>query len=120
VIIYDPQCSLCLRFKQGLEMLDSKLAFIPVDNEELYQSFPELKKQDCMAQVHMITKDLNVLKGVEVVDYLIKTLPGIARFSWLLESGQGENIKIYFYKKVEELRELSQKKDNNCKQCPRD
>lgn len=120
VILYDPECPLCLRFKQGLTYLDKNLTFISAREDDVYDAFPELNRQECLEKVHMITEDRQILKGPEVVDYLVKTLPGVSKLAWLLDNEQGKKVKDFFYQKVEELRELSQKKDSDCNQCPRD
>lgn len=119
VVLYDPECPLCLRFKQGLEYLDQTLTFISAREDEVYKVFPELVQQDCLKKVHLITAENQIISGQEVVDYLLKTLPGVSKLSWLLDSEQGEKIKKYFYDKVEELRELTNKKKSECEQCPR-
>ncbi len=68
----------------------------------------------------MITKEMKILSGQEVVDELLKTLPGVSKFAWLLENEQGKKVKDFFYQKVEELREIAKKKDEgDCNQCPR-
>ncbi len=119
LILYDPECPLCLRFKQGLEYLDQSLHFVSARDEKVYELFPELTKQDCLQRVHLLTAERKVLAGPEVVDYLVKTLPGISKLAWLLDNDQGKKVKDFFYQKVEELRELSQKKDEDCNQCPK-
>lgn len=119
LILYDPECPLCLRFKQGLHYLDKNLTFVSAREDEIYQSFPELNRQACLEKVHMLTREGTVLSGPEVVDYLVATLPGVSKLAWLLDNDQGKKVKDYFYQKVEELRELSVKK-SDCKQCPRD
>lgn len=119
LILYDPECPLCLRFKQGLEYLDKTLTFVSARDEAVYEAFPELNRQTCLEKVHMITAERQILAGPEVVDYLVKTLPGVSKFAWLLDNEQGKKVKDFFYQKVEELRELSQKKDD-CNQCPRE
>lgn len=119
LILYDPECPLCLRFKQGLHYLDKSLTFVSAREDEVYQFYPELNRQACLEKVHMLLEDKSILSGPEVVDHLVKTLPGVSKFSWLLENEQGKKIKDFFYQKVEELRELSAKKDD-CKQCPRE
>ncbi len=119
IILYDPECPLCLRFKQGLSYLDEKLTFVSAREEEVYLAFPELSRQACLDKVHMITADKTILSGPEVVDHLMKTLPGVSKFAWLLDNEQGKKVKDFFYQKVEELRELSSKKDS-CGQCPRE
>ena len=118
LILFDPECPLCLRFKQGLQYLDKSLTFVSAREDAVYQEFPELNRQECLEKVHMVTLDREVLKGPEVVDFLVMTLPGVSKLSWLLDNEQGKKVKDYFYQKVEELRELSTKKDD-CKQCPR-
>lgn len=118
LILFDPDCPLCLRFKQGVEFLDKNIRFESVHSDDVYLEFPELDKNKCLEKVHLITKERSLLSGPEVVDYLVKTLPGISKFAWLLENDQGSRIKNYFYQKVEELRELS-KKSEDCNQCPK-
>ncbi|WP_408098727.1 thiol-disulfide oxidoreductase DCC family protein [Peredibacter sp. HCB2-198] len=119
LVLYDPECPLCVRFKQGLEYLDKSLNFVSVREDEVYTNFPELSRQDCISKVHLITVDKKILMGPEVVDYLVKTLPGVSKLSWLLDNEQGQKVKNYFYEKVEELRELTHKKQEECDQCPR-
>jgi predicted DCC family thiol-disulfide oxidoreductase YuxK len=119
LVLYDPECPLCLRFKQGLEHLDKKLNFISARDEDVYVQFPELNRQTCLEKVHLITPQGEIRSGVEVVDYLIHTLPGVSKLAWLLENDQGKKVKDFFYQKVEELRELTRKKEEDCDQCPR-
>lgn len=119
LVLFDPECPLCLRFKQGLSFLDKNLTFVSAREDEIYALFPELNRQDCLETVHMITADKKILKGPAVVDYLVETLPGVSKLAWLLDNEQGKKVKNFFYEKVEELRELSNKKDSDCNQCPR-
>jgi predicted DCC family thiol-disulfide oxidoreductase YuxK len=119
LVLYDPECPLCLRFKQGLEYLDKNLCFISAREDEIYVEFPELSRQACLEKIHLMTEEKKILVGPEVVDYLVQRLPGVSKLAWLLENDQGKKIKDYFYQKVEELRQLSQKNENDCDQCPR-
>lgn len=120
LVLYDSECPLCLRFKQGLEYLDKNLCFVSAREDAIYGEFPELSREACLEKVHLITEDRKILAGPEVVDYLAHRLPGISKLAWLLDNEQGKKVKDYFYQKVEELRELSQKKKNDCNQCPRE
>lgn len=119
LILYDPECPLCLRFKQGLHFLDKNLNFVSAREAEVFDEFPQLSPQACLESVHMITSDLKILKGSEVVDHLLETLPGVSKLGWLLDNDQGKKVKDFFYNKVEELRALASKKDSECPQCPR-
>lgn len=119
LVLFDPECPLCLRFKQGLEFLDKGLCFVSARDEKIYVQYPELSRQACLEKVHMITEEKKILVGVEVVDYLSHRLPGVSKLAWLLDTDKGKKVKDFFYQKVEELRELSQKQDSDCNQCPR-
>lgn len=120
LILFDPECPLCLRFKQGLEFLDKSLSFVSARDEGIYAEFPELSPQECLEKVHMITADRRILRGSEVVDELVHRLPGVSKFAWLLDNDQGRKAKEFFYQKVEELREITRRKDEgDCNQCPR-
>lgn len=119
IVLYDPECPLCLRFKQGLQYLDNSINFISARDESVYEMFPELNRETCLEKVHMITAKKEIISGPDVVDYLLKTLPGVSKLSWLLENDQGQKVKKYFYDKVEELRELTNRKSSECEQCPR-
>jgi predicted DCC family thiol-disulfide oxidoreductase YuxK len=119
VVLYDSECPLCLRFKQGLEFLDKNLCFISAREDFIYTEFPELSRQACLEKVHLITEEKKILSGPEVVDYLAQKLPGVNKLGWLLDTDQGKKVKEYFYQKVEELRELTNKNHSDCNECPR-
>ena len=44
LIIYDSECPLCVRFKQGLEILDfdKRVHYLPLNDENIFAEFPEL------------------------------------------------------------------------------
>jgi len=119
VVLYDSECPLCLRFKQGLEFLDKNLCFISAREDFIYTEFPELSRQACLEKVHLITEEKKILSGPEVVDYLAQKLPGVSKLGWLLDTDQGKKVKEFFYQKVEELRELTNKSHSDCNECPR-
>jgi predicted DCC family thiol-disulfide oxidoreductase YuxK len=121
VLIFDSECPLCTRFKQGLELMDlpKKIRFIPLQDPKLFEEFPELNAEDCASQVHLITEERKILKGPEVVEYLLKTLPGVSKLSWLLDTESGKKATQLFYQKVEELRDILKEKED-CNECPHD
>ena len=103
VVLYDSECPLCLRFKQGLEFLDKNLCFISAREDFIYTEFPELSRQACLEKVHLITEEKKILSGPEVVDYLAQKLPGVSKLGWLLDTDQGKKVKEFFYFLVEVL-----------------
>jgi predicted DCC family thiol-disulfide oxidoreductase YuxK len=118
LVIYDPNCPLCLRFKQGLEYLNNQINFASVRDDELYQAFPALDRELCLQKIHLISSEQQLLVGPAVVDYLLSSTPAVAKLAWLLDNEQGRKVKDYFYQKVEELRELTTRQDD-CRECPR-
>lgn len=119
IILFDPECPLCLRFKQGLSLMDKNLVFISVREESTFERFPELSRQECLEKVHLIKDSGEVISGPDVVDYLVERLPGVKKLSWLLDSDQGKKVKNFFYDKVEELRRLTVK-NSSCSSCPKE
>lgn len=117
LIIFDPDCPLCLRFKQGLEMMNKTISFVPLNDPDIFKTFPILKYDECQMQVHLLVNENHVLKGPEVVDYLLESTPLVSKLSWLLDNPAGDKVKDFFYQKVEELREIVKEKQN-CPTCP--
>lgn len=99
--------------------MDKNLTFISARDDEIYQRFPELSRQECLEKVHLIKAPGDVISGPAVVDYLVEKIPGAKKLSWLLDSDQGKKVKSFFYDKVEELRQLSIK-NNSCSSCPKE
>lgn len=116
LLIFDPHCPLCLRFKQGLEMINKEISFAAVDDTELFLRYPLLKPEDCQQEVHLLLSEEKVLCGREVVDYLLESTPMVSKLAWLLDNAAGEKVKDYFYQKVEELRTIVKEKQN-CPTC---
>lgn len=121
VLIFDSNCPLCTRFKQGLELMDSskRIRFVPLQDKDIFNEFLEITYEECSSQVHLITEDRKILKGPEVVEYLIKSLPCVSKLSWLLDSESGKKATQFFYQKVEGLKEILKEKED-CNECPHD
>lgn len=116
LIIFDPDCPLCVRFKQGLEMINKNISYAPLTDSEVFDAFPILKLEECRHEVHLLVSENEVLKGKEVIDYLLETTPMVSKLAWLLENPAGDKVKDFFYQKVEELRQIVKEK-NNCPTC---
>lgn len=116
LLVFDPNCPLCLRFKQGLELMNKEISFVPLTDKELFTAFPILDEEECHLQVHLLVNEGQVLKGVEVVDYLLESTPMVSKLAWLLDNSAGDKVKDFFYQKVEELREIVKEKQN-CTDC---
>lgn len=116
LIIFDPDCPLCLRFKQGLEMMNKDITFIPLTDEQIFIDFPHLTREECSKEVHLLVDENTAIKGKEVVDYLLESTPMVSKLAWLLDNPTGDKVKSYFYDKVEELRSIVKEKQS-CPSC---
>ena len=115
LIVFDSECSLCVRFTQALKVLDIKntLNFESLYNENLYKQFSNLKQAECEKEVHLVLED-KILRGPKVIEYLVEKIPGAKKISWLIESDASKGAMNLFYKKVNSIR-LKQKQ--GCKTC---
>lgn len=106
VLIYDQECSLCERFKKALDFLDKeeRIEKVALQEDWIYENYPKLKREECEEVIHLIDANGNILKGPEVVEFLVSFYPGVKRFSWLIESESGKKAVDFFYDKVNQIR----------------
>ena len=117
VLIYDSECSLCERFKKGLDFLDKeeKIQKVALQEDWPFETFENLNREECEEVVHLVTEEGKMLKGAEVVEYLVSFYPGVKRFSWLIESESGKKAVDFFYDKVNQIRKNLKDDCRGCK-----
>jgi predicted DCC family thiol-disulfide oxidoreductase YuxK len=117
-ILFDSECPMCKRFKQGLQLIDTQnqIHFYDARDKELYEHIEVLDYEECLDKVHLLTENEEVLVGAEVIDYLIKILPGVSRLSWLLDYDVSQKALNVFYNTVDKIR----KNTVICDKCNKD
>lgn len=115
IIFYDEDCNLCKRFKQAIELIDSKgnIKFRSIYDESVYEEFPQLNFSDCEEEVHMISEG-KVYRGGEVIEELLKTLPAVKKFAWLIEKDSTKSALDAFYGQINDMRGMQKKKCFRC------
>ncbi len=105
-LLFDPECSLCARFKVSLERLDkeNQITYLSIYDENLLQRFPFLAGRDFHAEVHLVNREGDVFVGGEVITELLKTFPLVQKFSWLLDSESSKKAMSIFYKSLNSFR----------------
>ena len=58
----------------------------------------------------------NIIKGSEVIKYLVHKIPAVEKFSWLIEKESSQKAMDVFYDKVNEVRKKI-KKSKGCTDC---
>lgn len=116
IILFDDECTMCLRFKQALEHMDSDklIHFHSVNDDEIYTAFSFLNKEKCLDRVHLIDEKKQVHIGAEIIQVLKEKIPMIGKISWLLEKEATKKALNFFYDKVNELKKS---KINPCPGC---
>jgi glyoxylase-like metal-dependent hydrolase (beta-lactamase superfamily II)/predicted DCC family thiol-disulfide oxidoreductase YuxK len=85
VAIYDGQCEICQAFVSWLRLLDRKdqVAALPIDAETLAQVHPDLKLDDCLRELHVISPSGQVYRGWNAVAILAQLFPPTFLIGWL-------------------------------------
>lgn len=116
IILYDENCSLCRRFKEALERIPGteKIMMVSVHDENIYGTFPQLDKNECLKEIHFLDLNLNIFKGKDALTQIIKRFPLAEKFSWLIESGMGQKVINYFNDTAKFYRDHLIKDCKNC------
>lgn len=110
IIIYDQDCSLCVRFKQGLIHFShlTEENFLPLQEDTIYEKFLSinvtLEKDECQKEVHMVDENNQVFRGSQVVEKLIPIVPAVTKLAWLLDEGSVKKASELFYTSVNLLK----------------
>ena len=116
IILYDSECGLCIRFMKSFQRMPntSDYSFIPIQNEEIFSTFPQLNREECYETLHLINKDGKILKAGEATSFLIKKFPMVEKFKWLIEKDMGKKTISIFYDVVNKYRKAIKK---SCPKC---
>jgi predicted DCC family thiol-disulfide oxidoreductase YuxK len=116
-LIYDGECTLCLRFQHIVQRLDQdrQIAYYSLHEQDLYRLFPQLSLEQCQENVHVIDQEGRVYVGSETMAQLCQVFPSLKSFAWMLESKAGAKASELFYQSLKNLAKLTAP---SCEQCP--
>lgn len=118
-LLFDPECPMCLRFKQAAERLEIEggLHFYPINDPQIIEEFSFIRKEDMETEVHLIVtaKPPKILIGHEVIEYLAKHNPKFKKLAWLLDTKVGEKASQAFYQSLNKIRQSLQHHCHKCK-----
>lgn len=116
LLVYDGECTLCMRFAQSLDRVKEAegICKVPYQDENLFIAFPQLSKEACMQHPHLILETGEVLVGEKVIDHLIRLYPIVHKFSWLLDKEMGKKSVELFYSAATRLRKNLKKDCGKC------
>lgn len=116
LLIFDPKCSLCLRIKRLLQVVDrkKKVSLVSLYTPGLFETFDNLSFDECYGKVHLIDESDRVHVGGEAVEYLLNNL---APFDKLSPLWQQKAVRLAVAFLYEILNTYRLKKAPDCESC---
>ena len=117
IILFDSECSLCVRFKQSLDRIGAsdKYNMISLHDEYVYELYPFLNKEQCQEAIHMVDENKQIFIGSDTLEQIVKNYPAVSKFSWLIESEMGKKTLDLFYSMSNRYRDSLLNKCPKCK-----
>ena len=117
IILFDSECSLCVRFKQSLDRIGAsdKYNMVSLHDDHVYELYPFLDKDKCQEAIHLVDENKQVFVGSDTLEHIIKNYPGVSKFSWLIESEMGKKTLDMFYSLSNKYRDSLLNKCPKCK-----
>lgn len=111
-VIYDSSCPYCKEAKKYIKELDweGKFNFISYRDPMTYKVFPNLSKEECEKDVHMVVPDGKVLVGYQVFRTIIDNLTATKFLNPLLKNDYAEKKLNEIYEKMVKKRSCYYKK----------
>ncbi|MBI2996463.1 MAG: DUF393 domain-containing protein [Candidatus Melainabacteria bacterium] len=115
-VIYDSICPYCRDAKKNIKLLDweSKFQFLSYRDDTVYKLFPNLTKEACERDVHMVTPTGEVIVGYQVFKTIIDNLAATKVLNPLLHNDFAEKKLREIYEKMVKKRTCYYNK-SNCK-----
>ncbi|MBI3827951.1 MAG: DUF393 domain-containing protein [Planctomycetes bacterium] len=72
IVVYDDKCPMCTFQMRLLSWLDlgRRLDFLPLSNPEVHRLAPQLKREDLLEAMHVLTRKGPVHRGARAIRYL--------------------------------------------------
>lgn len=116
LLIFDPKCSLCLRIKRLLQLVDrqKKLTLVSLYTPGLFETYDNLSFDECYGKVHLIDENDGVHVGGQAVEYLLNNLSPFDKLAPLWEQKAVRMALAFLY---EILNTYRLKKSPDCETC---
>ena len=85
VVVYDGECSFCLRQIERLKRRDrrSQFEYVPRQSPELDERFPRLADNDFNSGMRLITPGGEILVGADALYHIARRLPIWGNIAWI-------------------------------------
>ncbi len=115
-IIYDNACPYCIESKEHIKALDwqGRFKFLSFRDPLTYKMFPNLNKEECEKDIHMVTPNGHVLAGYEVFRTILDNLAATKLLNPLLNNDVAEAKLLEIYQKLVKERSCYYNKTDTC------
>lgn len=115
-IIYDNVCPYCQKSREHIKALDwqGKFKFLSFRDPLTYKMFPNLKKEECEKDVHMVTPNGEVLIGYDVFKKVLDNLAATKILNPLFKNDYAEQQLKEIYEKMVKERSCYYSKSETC------
>ena len=116
-VIYDNVCPYCRSATKHIKSLDweGRFKFLSYRDPLAYKMFPDLSKEECEKDVHMVTPKGEVLSGYKVFRTIIDNLTATKILNPLLHNNYAEAKLNEIYEKMVKERTCYYNKSGTCK-----
>ena len=83
-ILYDADCSLCVRFATAIRSIDRKNQFELVNLHNYYKTDSNISLQDLENELHVIDENGNIFVGDEAFQFILQKIPAAKPLSTLI------------------------------------
>ena len=85
VVVYDGECSFCLRQIERIKRRDrrSRFEYVPRQSPGLDERFPRLKDDDFDSGMRLITPHGEILVGADALYHIVRRLPIWGKMAWV-------------------------------------
>lgn len=106
VLVFDADCSLCRSFASTLERAapDGALRCRPLGDDGLYEEYPQLSRDACARELHLVDERGVVHVGAGIVEPLAARVPLVRSLAWMVELPGGEVVAEAVVELAGELR----------------
>ncbi|GEM_PF-3256999 len=115
-VIYDNVCPYCRESTKYIKSLDweGRFKFLSYRNPLTYKMFPQLSKEECEKDVHMVTPKGEVFSGYKVFRTIIDNLTATKILNPLLRNDYAEKRLNEIYEKMVKERSCYYNKSATC------
>jgi len=85
VVVYDGECSFCLRQIERIKVRDrrSQFEFVPRQSPGLDERFPRLADDDFNSGMRLVTPEGEILVGADALYHIVRRLPIWGKVAWI-------------------------------------